>query len=108
MYLDSLPFVWKRFEQDGYATLFAEDMPHLNALQSGLTGLEHIPTDHFMRYDCTAPSFYFPCSQFLMVPESTFMYLIYNCSNLLYLIYDCSGEGNGAIFIDTTCRGYNI
>ncbi|CAG5127706.1 unnamed protein product [Candidula unifasciata] len=49
-HLDGLDFVWKRYRERGYVTLFAEDEPHLGVFNLRLQGFEELPTDHYMRY----------------------------------------------------------
>ncbi|CAL1534008.1 unnamed protein product, partial [Lymnaea stagnalis] len=48
--LDGLNFVWNDFKRQGYATMFAEDEPHLGVFNLRLGGFDQIPTDHYMRY----------------------------------------------------------
>ncbi|XP_070538160.1 uncharacterized protein [Ptychodera flava] len=43
------PLVWKRFQEQGFATLFAEDSPHLAAFNRQFNGFVDQPTDHYMR-----------------------------------------------------------
>ncbi|XP_076453448.1 uncharacterized protein LOC143288706 [Babylonia areolata] len=47
--VDEYPMVWKRFSQEGYATLFAEDEPSLSTFNLRLNGFRDPPTDHYMR-----------------------------------------------------------
>jgi hypothetical protein len=48
-YVDSLPFVWNKFEAAGYATLYAEDQPALGTFQLNFHGFEDKPVHHYMR-----------------------------------------------------------
>ena len=48
-YVDALPFIWNRFENAGYATLFAEDSIDHGIFHEQFTGFESPPTAHYMR-----------------------------------------------------------
>ncbi|KAI8772315.1 hypothetical protein BgiBS90_026795 [Biomphalaria glabrata] len=48
--LDGFDFIWNRYKSQGYATIFAEDEPHLGVFNLRLKGFETMPTDHYMRY----------------------------------------------------------
>ncbi|KAK2142660.1 hypothetical protein LSH36_926g00042 [Paralvinella palmiformis] len=48
-YVDIYPFIWNKFEQSGYVTLYAEDQPSLGTFQLRLNGFEEPPVDHYMR-----------------------------------------------------------
>ena len=48
-YVSSLPFVWNKFEQSGYVTLYAEDQPNLGTFQTNYHGFEDPPVNHYMR-----------------------------------------------------------
>lgn len=47
-YADPLPFVWNRFEQQGYATLFAENAA-AGIFQTDFHGFKEKPVHHYMR-----------------------------------------------------------
>ncbi|XP_076435704.1 uncharacterized protein LOC143275453 [Babylonia areolata] len=47
--MNAYPFIWKEFEQQGYATLFAEDEPLRSLFNTGFYGFDPAPTDHYMR-----------------------------------------------------------
>ena len=48
-YVDIYPFVWNKFEQQGYVTMYGEDQPSLGTFNLRMNGFEEIPTDHYMR-----------------------------------------------------------
>lgn len=48
-YVDLLSFIWNKFEQSGYVTLYAEDQPRLGTFQAHYHGFEIPPVDHYMR-----------------------------------------------------------
>ena len=48
-YVDVYPFIWNIFEQKGYVTLYAEDMPQFGTFQLRMNGFEELPVDHYMR-----------------------------------------------------------
>lgn len=48
-FVNVYPFLWKDFENSGYATLFGEDEPHLGCFTFRLKGFNETPTDHYMR-----------------------------------------------------------
>lgn len=47
--VDDYPLVWKRFQEHGYATLFAEDEPTISTFNLRFNGFQDPPTDHYMR-----------------------------------------------------------
>ncbi|KAK6194415.1 hypothetical protein SNE40_000052 [Patella caerulea] len=47
--VDVYPLIWKKFQDDGYVTMFAEDEPTIGAFNLRLTGFQEQPTDHYMR-----------------------------------------------------------
>lgn len=47
--VDSLSFIWNKYEQKGYVTLYAEDQPHQGTFQTHFHGFEEHPTVHYMR-----------------------------------------------------------
>ncbi|KAL8597492.1 hypothetical protein ACOMHN_047719 [Nucella lapillus] len=47
--MNAYPFIWKKFRQQGYATLFAEDAPMNSIFNTGFYGFGDSPTDHYMR-----------------------------------------------------------
>ena len=48
-YMDSYPFIWKNYSAQGYATMFAEDLPNLGMFNLEKNGFREYPTDHYMR-----------------------------------------------------------
>jgi len=48
-YIDALPYIWNKFEQTGYVTMYAEDQPDLGTFQTLFHGFENPPVDHYMR-----------------------------------------------------------
>lgn len=48
-YVDNFPFIWYKYEQSGYVTLFAEDQPDLGTFETLYHGFEEMPADHYMR-----------------------------------------------------------
>ena len=48
-YVDAYPFIWNKFEQRGYVTLYTEDKPDIGTFNLRLNGFEEIPVDHYMR-----------------------------------------------------------
>lgn len=46
---DKLPFLWKNFSSQGYATLYAEDMPDFGTFTYYAGGFDEQPTDHYFR-----------------------------------------------------------
>ncbi len=48
-YVDALPFIWNKFKQNGYVTMYAEDQPGLGTFQLRFNGFEQPPVDHYMR-----------------------------------------------------------
>lgn len=48
-YVDLLSFIWNRYEQSGYVSLFAEDKPDLGTFQTHFYGFEDVPVHHYMR-----------------------------------------------------------
>uniref|UniRef100_A0ABM0MAZ9 Uncharacterized protein LOC100375624 n=1 Tax=Saccoglossus kowalevskii TaxID=10224 RepID=A0ABM0MAZ9_SACKO len=48
-FVDSYPFIWKQFKEQGYVTMFAEDSPFLGAFNRQYVGFDKQPTDHYMR-----------------------------------------------------------
>lgn len=48
-YVDTYPLIWNKFEQAGYVTMFAEDMPEIGTFNLRFNGFEQVPTDHYMR-----------------------------------------------------------
>jgi len=50
-YIDSLPFVWNKFEQAGYVTLYAEDglVAGGDTFHTDFYGFEQPPVHHYMR-----------------------------------------------------------
>lgn len=46
---DVLTFVWKRFENQGYVTQWAEDMPKLGTFHYRMYGFRKQPVHHYMR-----------------------------------------------------------
>lgn len=50
-YVDNLPFVWNRYEQRGYATLYTEDAAgrHCGTFHDEFHGFQHPPVNHYMR-----------------------------------------------------------
>ena len=48
-HVDGYPWVWKRYEDLGYMTQYAEDQPEKNTFNSMLTGFKNQPTHHYMR-----------------------------------------------------------
>ncbi|CAI2354371.1 unnamed protein product [Caenorhabditis sp. 36 PRJEB53466] len=51
MAFDEFPFVWKDFNENGYATMFAEDRPDIGTFtyKNLLLGFLSQPTDHYLR-----------------------------------------------------------
>ncbi|ESP04838.1 hypothetical protein LOTGIDRAFT_109590 [Lottia gigantea] len=47
--VDVYPLIWKKFEEQGYATLYVEDEPSLGVFNLRLTGFDKPPTDHYSR-----------------------------------------------------------
>ncbi|KAH8262757.1 hypothetical protein KR026_012000, partial [Drosophila bipectinata] len=47
--LDSLPFIWKRFKQANYTTLYAEDCKKINTFNYLMPGFKKKPTDYYLR-----------------------------------------------------------
>lgn len=48
--VDEYPLVWKKFQQQGYVTLFAEDEPSIATFNLRFNGFQEQPTDHYMRH----------------------------------------------------------
>ena len=46
---DELPFIWKKFSNIGYRTLYAEDNPNISTFNYAKKGLFHPPTDYYFR-----------------------------------------------------------
>lgn len=46
---DSFPFVWNNFSNNGYATMYAEDMPEIGTFTYFTKGFTKQPTHHYMR-----------------------------------------------------------
>ena len=46
---DNYPFIWKKFAQSGYKTMYAEDMPSIGTFQWQRAGFKQQPTDHYGR-----------------------------------------------------------
>lgn len=46
---NKLPFLWKNFSSQGYATLYAEDMPEFGTFTYYAGGFYEQPTDHYFR-----------------------------------------------------------
>ena len=47
--MDSYPFIFYKYEQKGYTTLYAEDMPDIGMFNFKFNGFETQPVDHYMR-----------------------------------------------------------
>ena len=47
--VDKYPMIWKDFQKQGYATLFAEDEPSIGTFNLRFNGFQDAPTDHYMR-----------------------------------------------------------
>lgn len=48
-YTDEFDIIWKEYERNGYATLFAEDEPDRSTFNAYYHGFEMEPTNHYMR-----------------------------------------------------------
>lgn len=48
-FYDGYPLMWRNFSRCGYATLFAEDAPHIAVFNYLDKGFHDQPTDHYMR-----------------------------------------------------------
>ncbi|XP_076368454.1 uncharacterized protein LOC143255917 isoform X1 [Tachypleus tridentatus] len=48
-YIDKCPFLWKKFENQGYRTLYAEDAPHISTFNYLKRGFYTQPTDYYLR-----------------------------------------------------------
>ncbi|ELT99387.1 hypothetical protein CAPTEDRAFT_160399, partial [Capitella teleta] len=48
-YVDAFNFIWNKFEQNGYVSLYAEDRPAVGTFQQHHNGFEEMPVDHYMR-----------------------------------------------------------
>ncbi|KAH8238071.1 hypothetical protein KR026_003249 [Drosophila bipectinata] len=46
---DGCSFIWKRYQQHGYRTIFAEDVAKLSAFNYNLYGFKKQPTDYYLR-----------------------------------------------------------
>ncbi|KAK9728291.1 Protein of unknown function (DUF229) [Popillia japonica] len=46
-YFDDCPFIWKKFAQNGYATVFAEDASWMGIFNYQRRGFKHQPTHYF-------------------------------------------------------------
>ncbi|XP_071085366.1 uncharacterized protein [Haliotis cracherodii] len=47
--VDNHPWIWKNLKNNGYLTLWAEDMAFIGTFQMRMLGFDHQPTDHSMR-----------------------------------------------------------
>jgi hypothetical protein len=45
-YVDSFPWIWKKFKQNGYVTQWAEDMQSIGTFQLRMLGFKDQPVDH--------------------------------------------------------------
>lgn len=45
-YVDSFPWIWKKFKQNGYVTQWAEDMQSIGTFQLRMLGFKEQPVDH--------------------------------------------------------------
>ena len=48
-YVDKWPFIFKRFSDKGYVTMFSEDDAQFASFNYRLKGFQHQPTDHYAR-----------------------------------------------------------
>ncbi|XP_021001443.2 uncharacterized protein [Parasteatoda tepidariorum] len=48
-YYDDVDFIWKRFADNGYRTLFSEDAPSMGTFVLNRRGFRHPPTDYYSR-----------------------------------------------------------
>jgi hypothetical protein len=48
-YVDSFPWIWKKFKKYGYITQWAEDMQSIGTFQLRMLGFKTQPVDHYMR-----------------------------------------------------------
>lgn len=48
-YVNSYPFLWKKYQTSGYVTAFNEDQPNIGTFSYRLNGFDQQPTDHYMR-----------------------------------------------------------
>ncbi|KAL4229747.1 hypothetical protein ACF0H5_010136 [Mactra antiquata] len=46
---DDFPFIWKDFENNGYATIYAEDMPKFSTFNYVSRGFVDPPSNHYLR-----------------------------------------------------------
>lgn len=48
-YFDDWPLIWRRFSDEGYETLYAEDFPQFNTFNYLANGFTRSPTNHYLR-----------------------------------------------------------
>ncbi|KAG8185929.1 hypothetical protein JTE90_010716 [Oedothorax gibbosus] len=48
--MDKCNFLWKRYAEKGYRTLYAEDSPHISSFNYLKKGFLYQPTDYYMRH----------------------------------------------------------
>lgn len=47
--LDNCSFIWRRFQENGYVTAYAEDEAHISTFNYHKVGFVHQPTDYYLR-----------------------------------------------------------
>ncbi|KAK2141258.1 hypothetical protein LSH36_1134g02060, partial [Paralvinella palmiformis] len=48
-HVDVYPLIWKDFTDNGYVTLFGEDLPEISLFSLRFNGFDKVPVDHYMR-----------------------------------------------------------
>uniref|UniRef100_A0A2C9K0A8 Uncharacterized protein n=1 Tax=Biomphalaria glabrata TaxID=6526 RepID=A0A2C9K0A8_BIOGL len=48
-FVDSFPWIWRRFAEAGYVTAWAEEEPQMGTFQNRLLGFKKQPVDHYYR-----------------------------------------------------------
>ncbi|RUS81725.1 hypothetical protein EGW08_010532, partial [Elysia chlorotica] len=49
VFVDSFPWIWRKFKDAGYVTAWGEDMANIGTFQMRLNGFVNQPVDHYMR-----------------------------------------------------------